>query len=72
LSSEQGVFRALLSFRIESGDTTLMNHFETSPKNYTMISPRIQNEIIVAVGDVIVGKIVERIKKKQIFFNTGG
>ncbi|KAL4126532.1 hypothetical protein QTP88_010753 [Uroleucon formosanum] len=60
-SGEQGVFRALLSFRVESGDTTLMNHFETSSKNCTMISSRIQNEIIVAVGDVIVGKIVERI-----------
>ncbi|KAL4108237.1 hypothetical protein QTP88_018472 [Uroleucon formosanum] len=64
---QQGVFRALLSFRVESGDTTLMNHFETSSKNCTMISPRIQNEIIVAVGDVIVGKIVERIKKFKFF-----
>ncbi|KAL4154106.1 hypothetical protein QTP88_001939 [Uroleucon formosanum] len=67
LSGEQGVFRALLSFRVESGDTTLMNHFETSSKNCTMISSRIQNEIIVAVGDVIVGKIVERIKKFKFF-----
>ncbi|XP_008179014.1 52 kDa repressor of the inhibitor of the protein kinase-like [Acyrthosiphon pisum] len=32
-----------------------------------MISSRIQNEIIVAVGDVIVGKIVERIKKCKFF-----
>jgi len=67
LNGEQGVFRALLSFRVESGDTALLNHIETSPKNCTMISSRIQNEIIVAVGDVIVGKIVERIKKCKFF-----
>ncbi|KAE9522524.1 hypothetical protein AGLY_017071 [Aphis glycines] len=67
LSGEQEVFRALLSFRVESGDTILMNHFETSPKNCTMISPRIQNEITIAAGDVLVGKIVERIKKFKFF-----
>jgi len=67
LNGEQGVFRALLSFRVESGDTTLLNHIETSPKNCIMISSRTQNEIIVAVGDVIVGKIVERIKKCKFF-----
>jgi hypothetical protein len=65
LNGEQGVFRTLLSF--ESGDTALLNHIETSPKNCTMVSSRIQNEIIVAVGDVIVGKIVERIKKCKFF-----
>lgn len=67
LNGEQGVFCALLSFRVESGDTALLNHIETSPKNCTMISSRIQNEIIVAVGDVIVGKIVKRIKKCKFF-----
>jgi len=51
LSGEQRVFCALLSFWVESDDTTIMNHFETSPKNCTMVIPRIQNEIIVAVGD---------------------
>lgn len=56
LNGEQGVLRALLSFRVECGDTTLLNHLETAPKNCTMISPKIQNEIIVAVGDVIVEK----------------
>jgi len=32
-----------------------------------MISPRIQNETIVAVGDVIVEKIVERVKRCKFF-----
>lgn len=43
LNGEQGVLRALLSFRVESGDTALLNHIETSLKNCTMIRSRIQN-----------------------------
>lgn len=43
LSGEQGIFRALLSYRIECGDSDLLTHLETSNKNCTMISPTIQN-----------------------------
>lgn len=32
-----------------------------------MISPRIQNEIIVLVGDVIIGKIIERVDRWNFF-----
>lgn len=32
LSGEQGIFRALLSYRIESGDSDLLTHLETSKK----------------------------------------
>lgn len=53
LSGEQGIFRALLSFRIESGDSDLLSHFETSNKNSTMVSPTIQNEIIEVIRLVI-------------------
>lgn len=52
IGGEQVVLRALLAFRIDSGDTELQRHFETSPKNCTMISPKVQNEII----DVICGR----------------
>ncbi|XP_060881672.1 zinc finger MYM-type protein 1-like [Metopolophium dirhodum] len=64
---EQGILRALLAFRVDSGDTELQRHFETSPKNCTMISPKVQNEIIDVIGDVIVGKIVERVKQFRFF-----
>jgi len=47
LNGEQGVFRDLLSFRVECGDTDLWKHFEEAPKNCTMISPQIQNKVIM-------------------------
>lgn len=67
IGGEQGVLRALLAFRVDSGDTELQRHFETSPKNCTMISPIVQNEIIDVIGGVIVGKIVDRVKQFQFF-----
>lgn len=67
LNGEQGVFRGLLAFRIECGDTTLLTHLEKAAKNCTMISPQIQNEVIEAVGCVIEKKIVERIKFSKFY-----
>lgn len=61
LNGEQGVFRGLLAFRIECGDTDLLNHLETAPKNCTMISPQIQNEIIEAIGSVIEKKLLKEL-----------
>uniref|UniRef100_A0A2S2R1F9 Zinc finger MYM-type protein 1 n=1 Tax=Sipha flava TaxID=143950 RepID=A0A2S2R1F9_9HEMI len=67
LNGEQGVFRGLLSFRIECGDIDLLNHLETASKNCTMISPQIQNEVIKAIGSAIEKKIVERIKSSKFY-----
>lgn len=67
LIGEQGVFRGLLSFRVECGDTDLWKHFEEAPKNCTMISSQIQNEIIEAIGMVVEKKIVERAKRARFF-----
>ncbi|XP_050063160.1 zinc finger MYM-type protein 1-like [Aphis gossypii] len=67
LSGEQGIFRALLSYRIECGDSDLLTHLETSKKNCTMISPTIQNEIIEAIRLVIQNKIVERVKTSKFY-----
>lgn len=53
LNGEQGVFRGLLSFRVNSGDTNLYSNFETAPKYYTIINPHIQNKITEAIGNVI-------------------
>lgn len=65
LNSEQGFIRALLSLLVDCGNTTLLNHVDTSPKNYTMISPRIQNKIIVTVRDVIVQKIMDLVRLRS-------
>jgi len=61
------VFRGLLAFRIECGDTDLLNHLETAPKNCIMISPQIQNEVNEAIGSVIEKKIVESIKSSKFY-----
>lgn len=67
LNGEQVVFRGLLSFRVEYGDTDLWKHFEEPPKNCTMISPQIQNEVINAIGVVVEKKIVERVKLLKLY-----
>lgn len=67
LSGKQGVFRALLSFRIEAGDTNLETHLDAAPKNCTMISPSIQNEIVETIGDIIKKKIVDRVKASKYY-----
>jgi len=40
-----GNFRVLLRFRIDSGDLALNEHLEYCMQNATYISPKIQNEI---------------------------
>lgn len=65
LSDEQGILRALLTFHIERSD--LLSHLDISQKNYTMISLVIQNKIIDVIGDMIIKKIVERVKMTKYF-----
>ena len=45
-----GNFRALLNFRVESGDQVLKDHLQKAPRNATYISNTIQNEIIASNG----------------------
>lgn len=58
-SKNPGNFRALLKFRVDSGDDLLKDHLENAPKNATYISNTIQNEIIVIVGELFQKKILE-------------
>lgn len=67
VSGEQGIVRALLSYRIKCDDSDLLTHLETSNKNCTMISPTIQNEIIESIRIVIQNKIVERGKTAKFY-----
>lgn len=62
-----GNFRAFLRYAIECGDIDLHQHLQTASINATYLSPRIQNEIIDAVGKIITNKIVERINKAKCF-----
>lgn len=67
-----GNFRALLRFRVDSGDNTLNDHLlriEAMPSNrstsYT--SPKIQNELIEICGKVILNKIVSKCNEAECF-----
>lgn len=67
IAGEQGIFRSLLAFRLDSGDDILQNHFDNCKKNATMISKTVQNEIIEVIYEVIVDCIVSKVKKSKYF-----
>lgn len=62
-----GNFRALLRFAIESGDHTLEHHLKTASANAMYISHRIQNEIIDTAGKLITANIVQQVNKSRYF-----
>ena len=66
----EGIFRALLRFRVDSGDVDLQRHLENCSKNASYISPHIQNEIIDVIGHIILETLVERIKKAKYVFHS--
>lgn len=60
-----GNFRSLLRFRIEAGDDTLHNHLKTSTFSWT--SPQIQNELIEICGNIILDKIIAKVRRAKYF-----
>lgn len=64
-TTNDGNFRALLRFRIKSGDSQLKEHLENS--KYRYISPSTQNQLINICGDYIVEKIVSKINESGMF-----
>lgn len=62
-----GNFRALLRFALESGDQNLNEHLRSAAANATYLSYRIQNEIIDAAGKIITMNLVKRINKSGCF-----
>lgn len=67
INGDQGVFRSLLAFRLDSGDEILREHLENCTKNATMISKTVQNEIIEVIHEVLVNNIVTNVKKSKYF-----
>jgi len=57
----EGNFRALLAFRVQSGDVALSHHFSKASKKATYISKRIQNELIDLCENEILEQIVTEI-----------
>lgn len=65
-----GNFRALLRFAVDSGDLTLQKHLNTAGANATYLSYNIQNEIINAGGEIITKDIVKRVNEAKCFTVT--
>jgi len=61
-------FIDLLKFRVDSGDTILINHFKTASGKSKYVSDQIQNEIIQICGLVIRTDIVAQINNSVAFF----
>lgn len=51
----------------ESGDKDLAEHLATSQKNALYTSPQIQNAMIDICGEIIQHKIIDEVKKAQLF-----
>lgn len=62
-----GNFRSLLRFRIDSRDGILNKHLEYGPRNAQYTSPTIQNELIDLCGKHIQKQLVEKINKARGF-----
>lgn len=62
-----GNFRALLRYALDSGDQILANHLNTAGSNATYLSFRIQNEIIDIAGKQITRNIVQRVNRSGCF-----
>lgn len=65
--NNEGNFRELLKFRIDSGDNILKNHLQNCPKNASFISKTTQNDLIDCCASVILHKIVNVIKESKYF-----
>ena len=62
-----GISRALLDFRVESGDKVLEEHFKTAPKTATYRSKTIQNQLISCCGDHIRNVIIKELREAKYF-----
>ena len=67
-----GNFRALLNFRVESGDQVLKDHLEKAPRNATYISNTLQNETVgIWIQKTIVNGIHEGIRVFSVIADEG-
>lgn len=62
-----GNFKELLKFKIDSGDRTLENHLKTSNAGATYISKRVQNELIECCRQEIVNSIMLEVKEAKFY-----
>ncbi|CAH2016460.1 unnamed protein product, partial [Acanthoscelides obtectus] len=66
----EGNFRELIRFRVESRDNFLKKNLENSKAHATYIRSRIQNEIIECCGEEILDIVLSRVRQSQILAQT--
>lgn len=64
---KKGNFCELLNYRIKARDLALEIHLKTTHSKATYIRPVIQNERIDSCRLIIIGNILEEVKKSQYF-----
>ena len=65
-----GNFRALLRFAVDSGDVALQEHLKVAGGNATYLSHTVQKEIIDAGAEIITRDLVRRINETKCFTVT--
>ena len=63
----QGKFKAVVNFRVDSGDEVLREHLESYSSRETYISKTTQNDLLHCMGDFIRDQIIAEIKKSKFF-----
>lgn len=62
-----GNFRALLRFRVDSGDVQLEDHLKNAKANATLTSKTTANELIKYCGEEIIKEIIRRVQKAKFY-----
>ena len=70
LEKNDGNFRALLRFAVDSGDVALQEHLKVAGGNATYLSHTVQIEIINAGAEIITRDLVRRINETKCFTVT--
>ena len=65
----QGNFKNLIAFRAEAGDSILVKHLQTCPKNASYLSPRVQNELILLLASIVRGKLIRELIDDKLYYS---
>ena len=65
--ANDGNFRMLLRFRIQSGDHALQKHLENAPGNALYTSKQVQNAILLDMASMTKGDIAQRVCRSEIW-----
>ena len=65
-STDDGLFRSLLRFRLDSGDEDLKNTLDGAASNATYTSKTTQNDVIECIQEAITTELSKQVKEAGI------